>query len=91
MIAGLGLIVGHDGPFVTLEQLKYQLHVPFFIEVTVVMSWCIWMQRNDFFFRGIQPSQGSCLQHFKKEFALVILRANPIKKSLMSLWLEALV
>ena len=86
-----GLLVDQDDAFATLEQFKIQLHVPFFMEIIIVMSWCIWMQRNDFIFRGIQLTQDACWQHFKKEFALVILRANPRKKPLMSSWLEVFV
>ena len=35
--------------------------------------------------------QSSCLDHFKKEFAMVILRAKDRFKSSMSAWLEAIV
>ena len=87
----IGIQIGFDDPFTTLEQLKLQLGVPFFMEIIILMNWCIWMQRNDFIFKGIQPSQVSYLQHFKKEFALVILRAKPRHQTPMNLWLEALV
>ena len=80
-----------DDPFVTLEQFKLQLGVPFFMEIIVFMSWSIWMQQNDFIFKGIQPNLHNCLQHFKKEFALVILRAKVRFKAHMTSWLEALV
>ena len=39
--ASIGLMVGQDDPFTTLEQLKNQLGVPFFVEVIVLMCWCI--------------------------------------------------
>ena len=52
--------------FITLEQLKDQLNLPFFMEIIVVMSWRIWMQRNDQIFREIQPSLATCLLHLKK-------------------------
>ena len=89
--ASIDLIVGHDDPFSTLDHLGDQLRIPFFMEFIIVMSWCIWMQRNDFIFKEVPPTQASCVQHFKKEFAIVILRAKPRYKSQMSLWLEALV
>ena len=84
----IGVIVVQADPFVTLDQLKNQLGVPFFMEIIIVMSWCIWMQRNDLIFKGIQPSNDACLRHFKKEFGLVILRAKTRHKTLMSIWLE---
>jgi len=37
----LGLIVGQNDPFATLDQLKIQLSVPFFMDIIIVMSWCI--------------------------------------------------
>ena len=89
--ASINLFVGNSNPFVTLEQFRDQLNVPFFMDVIIVMSWCIWMQRNDLIFRGILPSQAACLRHFKSEFALVILWAKARYKDQMSLWLEALV
>jgi len=73
------------------KLLKQQLVVPFFMEIIVLMSWSIWMQRNDLIFKVIQPSSDSCLQHFKKEFVLVILRAKSRHKENMSLWLDTLV
>jgi len=88
--AAIGVQIGFE-LFATLERLKLHLGVPFFMEIIILMSWCIWMQRNDFIFKGIQPSQVSCLQHFKKEFILVILRAKTKYKTTMNLWLEALV
>ena len=48
------------------------------------------MQRNDLIFINIQPSPTSCLNFFKQEFALVILREKAKYKERMSLWLEAL-
>lgn len=87
----LGLQIGYGGAFDTLEQLKLQLGVPFFMEIIVLMCWCIWMQRNDLMFKGIQPSQDSCRSHYVKEFVLVILRAKSRYKPLMSSWLEVFV
>ena len=49
------------------------------------------MQRNDHIFRVLQPSQEACLQHFKKEFALVILIAKARYKEIMLEWIEAFV
>jgi len=41
--ATLGIQVGQDDPFSTLEQIKLQLNVPFFMEIIILMCWCIWM------------------------------------------------
>ena len=74
--ASIGLMVGNDGPYITLEHFKQQLGVPFFMEIIILMSWCIWIQRNDLIFKGVQPSIDACYMLLKKEFALVILRAK---------------
>jgi len=87
----IGLVVGQDDAFSTLENLKLLLRVPFFMDIIIIMSWCIWMQRNDYIFRNIQPSQDQCRRHFDKEFALVILRAKSSIKQHMSSWLEPFV
>ena len=59
------------------------------MDIIIVMCWCIWMQRNDHIFKGIQPSVEAFLQHFREQFALVILRAKARFKDSMSSWLEA--
>lgn len=63
-------------PFVTLECFKQQLGVPFYMEIIILMSWSIWVARNDHTFQGILPSISNCWVFFKKEFALVIHRAK---------------
>ena len=72
----IGLNVGHTDPFPTLKYLRTQLNVPLFMEVIILLSWSIWMQRNDCIFKGIQPNHHNCRSHFIKEFTLVILRAK---------------
>jgi hypothetical protein len=47
------------------------------------------MARNDLIFRGIAPNMQSVSDNFKREFALVILRAKVSKQHLMSSWVEA--
>jgi hypothetical protein len=39
--AFIGLLVGAADPFDTLMDLKDQLGVPFFMEVIIILSWCI--------------------------------------------------
>jgi hypothetical protein len=59
--------------------------------IIIIMSWSICMARNDFIFNGLQPSLQSAKACFRKEFALVILRAKPSLKQQLVLWLEAYV
>jgi len=46
------------------------------MEIVILISWSIWITRNDFIFRNVQPTQQHAFFIFKKEFALVILRAK---------------
>jgi hypothetical protein len=79
------------GPlFETLESFKLQLGVNFFMDIIILFSWCIWMERNDFIFKGKQPDIGSLKVRFKSEFAWVILRAKVVRKPSMSLWIDSL-
>ena len=89
--ATLDLQVVTHNPFAAFGQFKLQLHVSFYMEIIIIMCWCIWMQHNDLIFRGIQPSSANYLAHFKKKFALVILRAKNRHEEPMSLWLDHLV
>nr|TKW00119.1 hypothetical protein SEVIR_8G087800v2 [Setaria viridis] len=40
----------------------------FFMEIIIIISWGIWMVRNDWIFKGITPSVQDCLFHFKSIF-----------------------
>lgn len=71
----------------SLESLKVQLNVPFFMDVIILLSWSIWMARNDLIFRNIQPSLQN-VKDFFQEFALVILRAKKNAPTLMSSWID---
>ena len=87
----LNVIFVETDPFLAFEEIKTQLHVPFYMDIIILFCWSIWMQRNDFIFKGIPPSPDRCLHNFGKEFALVILRAKTRWKVLMSEWIETLV
>jgi hypothetical protein len=61
------------------------------MDIIILMNWSIWMARNDLIFQGQQPNLQSVKALFRKEFALVILRAKSSLKQPMSSWLEAFV
>jgi hypothetical protein len=89
--ASLNLLIGAGDPFDVLTSFRQQLNLSFFMDIIIIMSWSIWMARNDFIFNGLQPSLQSAKACFRKEFALVILRAKPSLKQQLVLWLEAYV
>jgi hypothetical protein len=59
-------------------------------EIIMIMSWCIWKERNVWRFNNDDPSVQHCKSSFISEFALVILRTKSQKAALMSQWLENL-
>jgi hypothetical protein len=58
------------------------------MDTIIIMSWCIWMARNDMIFRGILPDMMAVKNWFESEFALVILRAKQSRKTALSTWLS---
>jgi len=89
--ARLNILIMGNSSVQILEAIKIQINLPFSMDIIITFCWNIWMQRNDLIFRGIQPTAASSLLHFKKEFALVILRAKIRIKTSMSSWLEQFV
>jgi hypothetical protein len=89
--SSLNLNIPLGDPFDVLLSFRIQLNVSFFMDIIILMSWSIWMECNDLIFQGQQPNLQSVQAHFRKEFALVILRAKTSLKHPMSSWLEAFV
>jgi len=87
----LNIVLVGNSTWQVLEAIKEHINLPFFMEIMITFYWSLWMQRNDFIFRGIQPTPHRCFQFFMTEFALVILRAKTRHKDQMLEWLEALV
>ena len=74
-----------------VDNIKHQLNQTFFMEIIVTMCWAIWIMRNDIIFRNLAHSVQRCRSVFKKEFALVILRAKTSLHPRIVSWLEAFV
>lgn len=66
----------HLRPLQIIKVIKRKLKVPFFMEIIICMAWSIWMQRNDWLFKGEDPTVDKCKEHFLQEFAMVIHRAK---------------
>ena len=77
-------------PLQIFNNIKNQLQVSFFMEIIIVMASCIWKERNDWLFQGIDPSVQSCRAHFFKEFNFVILRSSSSCSLAMQNWLNSL-
>jgi hypothetical protein len=55
------------------KSIKRQLHVPFAMDIIVIMCWRIWTKRNAWIINNESPQAQSCFATFRKEFAMVIL------------------
>ena len=73
---GLNIPLDDVSPGLVVETFRDQLGLPFFMKIVILISWSIWITQNDFIFRNVQPTQQHAFFIFKKEFALVILRAK---------------
>lgn len=62
--------------FQNLQNLKDQLHVPFFMEIIIIMCWVIWKARNDAIFRQLPPCFQRLKADFRAELQLLLLRAK---------------
>jgi len=58
------------------ESLRTQIGKRFFMEVIIIMCWCIWTIRNDPVFRGNPACSLRCLQIFKNIFNQLLWRAK---------------
>jgi hypothetical protein len=59
-----------------VQSLKAKIQQLFFIEIIMLISWFIWMTRNDIVFKGINPSLYRCRHKFKEELALMVHKAK---------------
>ena len=84
----IGLHIDSDDPFQILENFSAQLNVPCTLDIIIIMTWCIWMARNDMIFKGIVANLNSDRLRFKSEFALVVLRAKDSSQAAMFIWME---
>lgn len=81
---GVSVVTSRPLPQI-IKQIKHKLQVPFFMDVIILMTWSIWLTRNDWMFNGIHPKR-----KFMTEFSLVLLRARVESVPAMSAWLSSL-
>jgi hypothetical protein len=71
------------------RNIKDKLAVPFAMEIIIIMAWSIWLTRNDWIFKNVDPTVESCRRKFKEEFKLLLIRAKPGLLMAMSEWIDA--
>ena len=69
-------VTANLSPQQNLERLKTQINNPFFMEITVLMSWAIWMCRNNKIFKNTTPTVQICRAIFKLEISSLLWRAK---------------
>jgi hypothetical protein len=74
----------------TLIRGHRQFNCRIFREVIMVAGWTIYCHRNANTFDGASRSLRRWMEAFKDEFALIIHRAKPSTKVLLSSWLSSL-
>ncbi|KAF8768972.1 hypothetical protein HU200_007064 [Digitaria exilis] len=70
--------------------MRQHLGVPFFMEIIILMSWCIWTTRNDWIFRNLDPMVQNCKRRFIQEYGLLRHRAKPQTLAAMAEWLDSI-
>jgi hypothetical protein len=70
------------------RNIKRALRVPFAVDIIILMCWSIWHERNAWIFNFEYPQVAKCLATFRREFALVIHRANPTWSVGMESWIS---
>jgi hypothetical protein len=73
-----------------LRKIKQRLAVPFFMEIIILMSWSIWTTRNVWLFNGKDPTVEDCLSKFRREFLLLLHRAQQNTLMAMDDWIHVL-
>nr|TKW40321.1 hypothetical protein SEVIR_1G238000v2 [Setaria viridis] len=72
-------------------NIRRQLHLPFSMEIIILMSWSIWTSRNDWTFNNVAPAIRDVTRKFISEFRQVALhRARPLLQPQMLEWVAAL-
>ena len=72
------------------HSFRNQINAPFFMEIIIIMCWCIWGLRNDFIFRGIQVDCLRGLTVFKEIFRQLLWRAKKKYFPAIESWIDHL-
>lgn len=71
-------------------QIKSQSDNRFFMISAILMSWAIWIVRNDFIFKNFHPDVDRAREIYMKEIQLISLRARVKDSVLFDQWIQNL-
>lgn len=83
-------VITTRSPQSIFRQIKDRLAVPFYMEIMILMAWSIWTVRNDWLFKGIDPTVQQCKRKFISEFSTLLHRARPTMVPNMTVWMQSL-
>jgi hypothetical protein len=63
------------------RHIKRSFRIPFIMKIIIIMCWCIWTERNAWLFNNEDSRIIKCIDHFKKEFDLIIHRSKSSQSS----------
>lgn len=66
------------------------LHIPFCMEVIILMCWSIWTTRNDWIFKDLDPLVNNCKRKFTKEMLLLTHMTKPEIAAQIETWINSL-
>jgi hypothetical protein len=70
------------------EFARAAFGLPIFMEIVILMAWCIWTMRNNIIFDGASPSLRQWKRSLREEFFLSLLKCKSLKKHLLQDWLD---
>lgn len=75
-------------PLSNLESFRSQLNRSFLMEIIILMSWAIWMTRNNKIFRQINATIQGCKGLFLVEMDVLVLRTKKSYSPKLQEWIS---
>ena len=72
-----------------ISHIKRALHLPFAMDIIILMTWSIWSVRNAWMFNNDDPTILKCKDKFVHEFNLLTHRVKQSQINLMEIWLQS--
>jgi hypothetical protein len=73
-----------------INHIRDQSHPSFFMAIAILMCWSIWIVRNDFIFKGVQPNINMAKEVLKKELSILSFRTKASLSLTFDLWFQNL-
>lgn len=74
--------------FQAIQLIRRHANSSFFMVIAILMSWSIWVSRNDCIFNGIPPQLSRVKECFDKELRILSLRVRTRFTAAFDLWIQ---